>query len=234
MIGITEMGNDPFCKYMKSKYQKRLELTGAKIKWLAWSSDVGILQSYLEKCDGILFPGGADIDPTLYGEVRTKECGEPHQERDAMEPILLRMAVEKKMPVFAICRGCQLINVAFGGTLYQDITKQYAGEEHDNYQGRALGCHFINVNPNSKLYKILQTNNLEVNSIHHQAIKDVSSGLFVSARTPSGCCEAVEIIDYPTFGIAVQWHPEHLSARYKSSQQLFNVFVSTAIEYHNR
>jgi len=149
--------------------------------------------------DGLLLAGGSDVDPAWYGALRRPETGQPDHDRDSLETALLREALDRDLPVLAICRGLQLLNVALGGTLVQHI------EGHICAQQQAI--HAITVAPRSRLKSILEVDQYVVNSRHHQCVDQVASGLVVAARAPDNVIEALELPG-KRFVLAVQWHPE--------------------------
>lgn len=153
----------------------------------------------LASLDGLLLAGGSDIDPAMYGAPRHPETGEPDPDRDTLETVLLREALERDLPVLAICRGLQLLNVALGGTLVQHINGHRQREQQD--------VHPITIASHSRLRSILGVDEFVVNSRHHQCVDRVASGLVVVARAPDNVVEALE---FPAkrFVLAVQWHPE--------------------------
>jgi putative glutamine amidotransferase len=184
------------------------------------------LDSLLERLDGLLFTGGGDIEPERYG-------GQPHPrvydvdlDRDNLELSLVAMVAQQGMPFLGICRGFQVINVAFGGGLYEDILDQHTGAlKHDYFPGypRDQLVHPVQVTPGSRLAEILGQTQVEVNSLHHQGVRQVPPALRTTALAPDGIPEAVELPGHP-FGLAVQWHPEWLQA-HASMRNLFEVFV---------
>lgn len=171
----------------------------------------------IENLDGIIFPGGPDIDPSFMGQEPIPELGVTNRNRDLFEIALIRTAVAKKIPIFGICRGAEMIDVALGGTLYQDLGSQYSGKliQHKQQAPGDQPTHFVRVDFNSRLYKSIG-DNVFVNSRHHQAIKSVANGLKVVATASDGVIEAIENDDASIQ--AVQWHPENLWK--KDSQQL--------------
>jgi len=182
----------------------------------------------LAKLDGLLLSGGGDVDFRLFN-------GEAHptiegvcEERDLLEIELLKSAIEAKKPVLGICRGIQLINVALGGTLYTHIPAQFKTDIVHNTpeeNGHDNLVHDIELDPNSKLGKIIGMNLFSVNSFHHQAIQNVAPKLVVTAHATDGLIEAVELADDPFGVIGVQWHPECLLA-IQSQVELFKAFTA--------
>jgi putative glutamine amidotransferase len=149
--------------------------------------------------DGLVLAGGSDIDPAMYGAPRHPETGEPDPARDSLEIFLLREALERDLPVLAICRGLQLLNVALGGTLVQHIEGHRYPDQPD--------VHPITIASHSRLRSILEVDEFVVNSRHHQCVDRVASGLVVVARAPDNVVEALELPG-KRFVLAVQWHPE--------------------------
>ena len=156
-----------------------------------------------ELCAGLLLSGGVDLDPALYGETILNDTVKIHRERDDFELSLFRAFFEKGKPIFGICRGCQLINVALGGTLYQDLVAQ-KGLVHFDPDLR----HEVMTSEGSLLHRLFGERFL-TNSTHHQSVKDVADGLVVTARSADGIVEAFEHTTLPIF--ATQFHPERLT-----------------------
>lgn len=223
VIAIPQMGTDLFRKYMKSKYVQSLERAGAQVLWVELDDMDKAIEEALG-CDGLLLPGGADIDPKLYGQTASEKCGKPNEKRDAAEPKILEAFLKTNKPILGICRGVQLLNVYLGGTLLQDI-KETQKYKHSDFLSRAKTAHPISIEKGSKLYDILGTETAQVNSLHHQAIDKVGNGLKVTAKSGDGFVEALELEGYP-FCVAVQWHPEHMSKKSEEQRKLFSAFVS--------
>jgi putative glutamine amidotransferase len=208
-------------------YIRGLVRAGAAPLMIPQLADATLVRALYGQLDGLVLPGGEDIDPAGYGEPRHERCGPVSPERDNMEVALARWAVKDGMPLLAICRGIQVLNVALGGSLYQDIAAQVPGaERHDWYPGypRDRLSHEVAVTPQTRLAAILGDLSPRVNSLHHQALKDVSPALAVVARAPDGIIEAVEITDHP-FALGVQWHPEELADGDARAQRLFDALV---------
>ena len=171
-------------------------------------------EQILSRVDGLMLTGGGDVDPKLYGEARHDTFQEAETGRDDFEIALARAAVAKGIPLLAICRGMQVLNVAMGGTLVQDIPSQVTGAlEHSVPQPRAATAHEVWVSKDSKLATLLADHmedgeTCHVNSRHHQSVKEVAKGFDVTATSPDGVIEAIEKPD-ASFCVAVQWHPEN-------------------------
>lgn len=222
VIAIPQWGNSPLRLYMKSKYIQSLHRAGAQIRWIELDDPDKAVAEMLE-CDGLLLPGGDDLNPALYGQAATKECGKPDDRRDAVEMKMLEAFLPTNKPIFCVCRGLQLLNVFFNGTLHQDI-KTIQACRHSHFRSVKKGTHQVKIFPRSKLTQILGENLITVNSLHHQAIDKPGPGLTVSAVSEDGFIEGLEIFLHP-FCIAVQWHPEHMSKYSTQQQKLFDAFV---------
>jgi len=184
---------------------------------------------YLDRVQALVLSGGADVDPALYGEARHATVKRVFPERDAFELALCREALRRDMPTLAICRGHQLLNVASGGTLFQDIASQVeAAVVHDPDQERWERCHDVVLLPGTRLRNILGQERVAVNSFHHQAVKKLGQGLVLSARgCDDGVIEGMEMPDR-RFMIGVQWHPESFWDRPQGFQPLFQALVNAA------
>ncbi|ARD49053.1 gamma-glutamyl-gamma-aminobutyrate hydrolase family protein [Sporosarcina sp. P33] len=183
-----------------------------------------------ERLDGLLLIGGEDIDPYLYGEEPHRQLGKVLPERDESELALINtMAVQDKA-VFGICRGYQLINVAFGGTIYQDMYAQLSEDllQHHQLTDLDFAFHSIDMVGDSKLAEWAGTSEVRVNSLHHQAVKEVQAPLVVTAVAKDGVIEAIESTAH-RFVVGVQWHPEAMVKRGdRLSLKLFEQFIEAA------
>jgi putative glutamine amidotransferase len=187
------------------------------------------LRELFARLDGILFTGGGDIDPLIFG-------GQPHPRvygiepaRDTLEIELVRLAAAENKPFLGICRGIQVVNVALGGTLFTDIADQHTTDlKHDNWPGpaRSYLAHSVWIEEGSRLAAILGSQEKPVNSLHHQGLQQVAPGLRASACAPDQLVEAVELPDH-RFGLAVQWHPEWLQDD-PAQRALFRALVEAA------
>lgn len=192
---------------------------------LPLTSDAADLTRILEVCDGILFTGGPDVAPARYGEETLPECGQIIPERDEMEDVLFHAALAAGKPMLGICRGIQVINVALGGTLWQDLPSQVGKAVcHRQPEPYNQPCHMVSVVPDTPLAKLLGKTESAVTSRHHQAVKDLAPGLKVMAYGPDGVVEAVWMPDKP-FVWGVQWHPESIYPTSEDSRKLFAAFV---------
>lgn len=187
------------------------------------------LNALLPRLDGILFTGGGDIDPAHYNQLDDICSHDIDPDRDRVEFWLLKHALSQNKPLMGICRGFQLMNVGLGGSLYSDVQSQMPGAlKHDYYPNwsRDYPAHSIQIEPNTRLAEILGTLETEVNSLHHQSVRELGAGIVPLAYAPDGTVEALQITNNP-FGIAVQWHPEWLQA-HEPMRNLFRAFIQTA------
>jgi putative glutamine amidotransferase len=166
----------------------------------------------LDSVAGLVLTGGEDVDPARYGEKRHEKVRSVNPARDATEAALIKEAKERGTPVLAICRGIQILNVALGGTLVQDIPSQCETKiAHDEESARDSRTHEISVEPGSLIATAVGTEHLTVNSFHHQSVKRVADGMRVTARSPDGIIEGIESTDEDWWVMAVQWHPEEMT-----------------------
>lgn len=216
VIAIPQWGNQPFRLYMKSKYIQSLRRANAKLCWLEMNDPH--LAEKTAACDGLLLPGGDDIEPSRYGQARSEQCGKSSELRDCAEWTMLAAFLPTQKPILCICRGVQFLNVFCGGTLHQHIPN------HSDFRSRAKGCHNVHITEDSLLFNLVQTDTLFVNSLHHQAADAIAPNLRVTAVSDDGIAEALELQNHP-FCLGVQWHPEHLSKTRADQQKLFDAFV---------
>jgi putative glutamine amidotransferase len=192
-------------------YRRALEKAGAVVRDLDPQRDVPA--DALTECAGLLLTGGEDVDPAQYGDAERHPTLELDPARDDYELALARLALERSVPVLAICRGIQVLNVAAGGTLLQDIPSQHEGAVvHDVPKTKTAMAHAVNVAPGTRLAKLLGERltggTVDVNSRHHQAIRRLAPGFIVSATALDGIVEAIEQPS-ASFCVGVQWHPEN-------------------------
>jgi putative glutamine amidotransferase len=217
------------------QYLLALEAGGGIPLLIHLTRDTTVLQAHYQRCDGLLFAGGGDVDPAIFGQARHPKLGTLEPLRDEVELTLARQAIRDHKPVLGICRGIQLLNIALGGTLYQDIPSELP-EASDHYAsakepGRAHLAHLLTLEPDSWLAARLGTHALPVNTFHHQALRDLAPGLRVTGCAPDGVAEAVEGTG-PGFVVGVQCHPEDLWERADTRwAQLFTGFVNAARQH---
>ena len=218
---------------MSQRYIQTLVQAGA-IPWMIPLVDDRTLRGVFEALDGVFLPGGADIDPASYGVDPHPLCDRTDPERDRVELLLARWAMAEATPMLGVCRGMQLINVAAGGTLYQDLAEQLPGSiKHDYFPFTGRGftrdflAHPVDVLPGTRLARLVGAGALRVNSMHHQGVRDVGLGLRQTARSPDGLVEALEG-EGDAYLVAVQWHPEALTDRDAHARGLFRDFIDAA------
>ena len=203
-IAMPRMVPNQLLAEAHAKYPESLARAGAEMRWIELDDPEKAVQDALA-CDGLLLPA----------------CGEPNVLRDTAEPLLLRAFLAADKPVLAICRGIQLMNVALGGDLYQDI-KPFEHVPHNDHWGK---IHTVTVRRDTLLSRILGQDTVLVNSQHHQAVYKVAPGLVLSALSEDGIVEGIEKPD-AKFCLGVQWHPEWLSAADPAMQGIFDAFVA--------
>lgn len=218
--------------YMRPAYLKALRAAGGIPFILPAELEEVELRQILEQAGGILFTGGPDIHPFYFGEETQRFCGNVSVKRDTLELMLLKLGMEMKKPILGICRGIQLLNIGLGGDIYQDIPSQFKEEfpiAHSQPFGYEIPSHTVTVTEGTLLSRLVQADVLKVNSMHHQAVRNVAPGLVPSAHAPGGLVEAVELPGYP-FLLGVQWHPEYLWEADEAAMRLFRGFVNAALQ----
>ncbi|MCF6097189.1 gamma-glutamyl-gamma-aminobutyrate hydrolase family protein [Thermovorax subterraneus] len=223
------------CSYAEEKiflnrgYYEAVEKAGGIPVGVAPLKDKDALSNLLDRVDGLLLSGGPDVDPRYFGEDPRPGLGEVNPLRDEAEIFLCREAVKRKKPVLGICRGVQLINIALGGTVYQDIGSEIEKPlKHRQEAPRWYASHDVNISKDSLLYRILESNLVPVNSFHHQAVKDVAELLKPVAFSQDGIVEALEGASGEFFLLGVQWHPEEMWREYPLQLKLFEALVEAA------
>jgi putative glutamine amidotransferase len=217
-------------------YCRALELAGGAPILIPLLEDEKALQAIYGQLDGLLLSGGGDVEPHHFAQKHLAKLGGVDRPRDRVELLLTRRAFEDNLPVLAICRGVQMLAVALGGTLIQDIPTQIPGAlRHDFHQGHArnyLG-HEVAVERGTRLADVLTVETIGVNSLHHQSVQTVPPVLRVTARAPDGVIEAIEAVNR-RFILGVQWHPEELVGDDPRMARLFTTFVevATASRHH--
>jgi putative glutamine amidotransferase len=223
----------PRCWIMSQRYVSTLTASGA-VPWIVpLLDDPETLRAIYDRVDGIFLPGGVDIGPESYNETRTDACGRVDPDRDRTEIMLADWAMKDGKPILAVCRGAQLLSVAAGGSLYQDLASEYPGAIKHDYFPKAGArtrrdlVHDVNVVPNTRLSRVLGSDAFLVNSMHHQGIKQLAPTLVANAFAPDGLIEGVESDD-ENFVLGVQWHPEDLADTDPVMRKLFDAFVEAA------
>lgn len=226
VIGITPLwDNEKNSVWMLPGYLDSVEAAGGIPIVLPLTAERETAMQLLDLVDGLLFTGGQDIDPAIYHQPVSQQCGEICPARDHLETILFREGIlTRHLPAFGICRGLQFINAALGGTLYQDLPTQTTSElTHEQEPPYDIPSHSVSMIPDSPLRLLVGESTLMVNSCHHQAIQELSGRLTAMAAAPDGLIEAAYMPDLP-FVWGVQWHPE-MTPDHDASQKLFAAFV---------
>ncbi len=205
------------------RYCEQIQAAGGLPLILPFSEDGSEIEQAAALCDGLLFTGGEDLEPALYGEQKLPECGAVDRSRDVFELALMDAAERRGLPVLGICRGIQLINVFYGGTLWQDLESQQGLPKERHSPGHYALCHRMNVAAPSRLSALLGAGAYFVNSSHHQSVKDTP--LRITARADDGVIEAIER-EGERFVLGVQWHPERMEDGW-----LFRALVAAARQY---
>jgi putative glutamine amidotransferase len=234
LIGVTtsvSVNQVPERAFVNASYVRTVQDAGGVPVLLSPHLDAGSRAALWPLLDGLLLTGGADLDPARWGDARHPATYDVSTARDALEIELVSCALEDRVPVFAICRGVQVLNVALGGSLWQDIPTDLPGSlVHSQKEAREQPTHAVTVTADSRLAMILGARELEVNSFHHQALRRLGRGLREVAWAPDGIVEAIELPDtaMPVFG--VQWHPEDLAGHDEAARTLFRALVEAARE----
>lgn len=231
VIGIIPLYDDEKESYwMLPGYMKVIEECGGLPIMLPFTDNTEELLDAYQLCYGILFTGGHDVNPRIYGEEQSEKCGKICPTRDTMESILLDQCLEDNKPFLGICRGIQFINAYLGGTLFQDLPTEYESNvEHHMIAPYDRQIHEVEVIAGTKLAKIIGAGTHGVNSYHHQAIKEISDELIIMAKSSDGLIEAVEVRD-KKFAIGVQWHPEFSYEKSEDSIKIIKAFVDACCE----
>jgi putative glutamine amidotransferase len=238
LIGITtnataqpdwsDLGPSRALDYVFQDYTRAVEDAGGIPVLLPALNTEDALRSAVSRFDGLLLTGGPDVSPRLYGQQPRPGIGIVDPERDRWELLAVQAAMDRGIPLLAICRGIQVLAVAFGGSLYQDIRTQVPDcLEHWQRASRRFASHSVNVDDGSRLRAALGRRRVWVNSHHHQAVCDPPPDFVVTARATDGLVEGMEHSG-SEFTVGVQWHPEGASPEDKAARGLFEAFVQAA------
>ena len=225
IVGILSQVDDERNTKLAAAYIEAVEKSGGVPIIFPFTDCEKTIDNLIELCDGFLFSGGADIEPELYGAQRSELCDASEQYRDKLELCVFRKVLVSGKPIMGICRGMQLINVALGGDLYQDIPSEYKTEiSHRQMQAKNMASHDAVVVEGTPLFDLLGKTRIAANSFHHQAIKRIGEGLAVMARAEDGIAEAVYHTEHPYLR-AYQWHPERIFKTDADNRMLFDDFM---------
>ena len=221
---------------MNQRYFLAATAVGA-VPWMIplLADDPDTMRCIYEQLDGVFIAGGVDMDPSSYGAEQHPLCGRIDPARDRVELMLARWAMEEGKPTLGVCRGMQVINVAAGGTLIQDLAAECPGaDKHDYFPNAGFArdylAHEVRVVEGTRLRRILGAETVRVNSMHHQGVRQMGDGLVASAWAPDGVLEALEGTG-ESFLVGAQWHPEMLSDTDPPTRRLFEEFVEAAAEW---
>ncbi|GHO93739.1 gamma-glutamyl-gamma-aminobutyrate hydrolase [Reticulibacter mediterranei] len=217
--------------YNNRAYVHAVERAGGVPILIPILDDLNGLNTLLPRLDGLLISGGIDVDPRNYQEEPHPRLGRTNPKLDDMEIELVRWALQENIPLLGICRGMQILNVALGGSLYQDLEELYPDSlKHPNWElPRNHIAHTIAVEPGSRMAEILGESQIPTNSLHHQGVKKVGEGVTVSGRAEDGVVELIEV-NGPHFMLAAQCHPEELHSEHPAWARLFKAFIQACEE----
>ena len=232
LIGVTTsitVDKTPERAYVNSAYLSAVQQVGGVPVVLPPQLSAASLARIARGLDGVLLTGGGDIDPAVFGEAPHPTVYEVAPSRDTLETTVVGIALERGLPILAICRGIQLLNVALGGTLFQDVGTDPGTElRHGQQEPRDQPTHKVRVAAGSLLAETLGADELEVNSMHHQSVKAPGKGLTAVAWAPDEIIEGIELDDRSRFVVGVQWHPEELVRHSEAARRLFAALVRSA------
>lgn len=216
----------------RQTYRNAIEEHGGQVVVLGQTHTPTLVAERFDSLDGVLLPGGIDVDPVFYGEARDPLLEETDAALDQFEFRVLDHARRNRLPVMGICRGHQLLNVYYGGSLIQDIPSQHKGAVTVAHRATPKVNHFVTIEANSILHSLLRVERLEVNTSHHQAVKRLADGFIITARSEDGIVEAMERTG-DVFILGVQFHPERMVKGEPRMKALFTRFIEAANKAHN-
>ena len=214
--------------FLPRRYCRAVENNGGMPMLLPFTRSRALMRQFIDRLDGLLISGGNfDIHPSYYGERPIKGIGAIKEERTEFELGMTHLALKRDLPLLGICGGAQAINVALGGSLYQDIATQAPhADQHEQGAKKEIGGHRVTIERGTKLANILRRRTLEVNTTHHQAVKEIGNGLVVNATAEDGLIEGIESLRH-SFVLGVQWHPEVLAPRHIAQRRIFSFFIES-------
>ncbi|MCY0876275.1 MAG: gamma-glutamyl-gamma-aminobutyrate hydrolase family protein [Firmicutes bacterium] len=214
--------------YIGADYTDGIYAAGGLSSVVAFTMEEDIIRELADRLDGLLLTGGVDVDPRYFGQEPHIGLGEISPVRDAMEAKLLQAMLERHKPVLGICRGVQVMNAVLGGTLYQDLPREWSGRlQHAQQAPRQHMAHVVDLVANTRLAAIYGDEVVPVNTFHHQAVDQVAPGFAACAHSRDGLIEAIERPG-ADFVLGVQWHPENLWRTHAGHRRLFDAFVQAA------
>ena len=230
LIGVSTsitVDKQPERAYVNSAYLHAVQQAGGVPVALPPQMSPRSLEIIGARLHGLLLTGGGDMDPAAFGEAPHATVYEVAPSRDSLETAAVRLAMARALPILAICRGIQVLNVALGGSLYQDVgTDPGTQLGHSQKEPRDQPTHKVTVAPESRLARVMGVDAIEVNSMHHQAVKALGRGLVAVAWAPDQIVEGVELDDADRFVLGVQWHPEELVAHSDAARRLFSALIA--------
>jgi len=227
VVGITDPTASEFDVKWDSCYAEGVRKAGHAPVMLCFDDDTNRLAAAVSRIDLLLLTGGSDVEPWRYGAKPSPKLKKTNPPRDAFEYIVLDQARRRGIPIVGICRGCQVMNVFFGGTLWQDLPSECGTDVH----GDGKPAHDIEVDSSSRLAAMIGGGRQKVNTYHHQAVRDVAPGFRVTARAADGVVEAVEGIDYPAVG--VQFHPEIMASQ-RGAAEFKSIYRSDMVRFFEK
>lgn len=232
LIGVSTsitVGASPERAYVNSAYLHAVQQAGGVPVALPPQLSSASMRQLAGDLQGLLLTGGGDMDPALFGETPHATLYDVAPARDTLETSVLHVALDRGLSVLAVCRGLQVLNVALGGSLHQDVgTDPGTQLAHSQKEPRDQPTHKVKLTPGCRLAATLGADELEVNSMHHQAIKRLGRGLTAVAWAPDQIVEGAEIGDPSRFVLGVQWHPEELVGHSEPARRLFAALVAAA------
>lgn len=213
--------------YVNEDYIQSVIKNDAVPMIIPFNTNEEIIKEQLKRVDALILSGGHDINPLNYNHQPRENLGQTFDERDKFDMKLIEYALEKHIPILGICRGLQILNVFFGGSLYQDLSydKKIYIKHNQEYNPKSLS-HTVELTKGTKLYDIFNKDKINVNSFHHQTIDKLADGLLVSAVSPDGVIEAIEHKEY-NFVLGVQWHPEMLYEVCENMNLIFKALIES-------
>lgn len=238
LIGVTSSEDDVNrTLFLRKNYAASVQEAGGIPVIVPYGAAEEDYAQLAEMLDGFLFSGGMDAQPSLFHEETLDGCGAATPDRDRMELILYQEILKRRKPILGICRGIQMMNVAQGGSLWQDIPKYFPGRlpngmalAHQQPSEGETVSHKVDVTEGSLLYKLVGGKQIWVNSFHHQAVKEAAPGTIVTGRSSDGLIEALEMPGYG-FWLGVQWHPEYMAHKDETAAGLFRGLIEAAKNY---